>query len=136
MFRFTLVLLVGLATILLPNISYGQQSSGTASSDQTFLDFQVEQPVRIKTAVPPTYPEALRGARVEGQVIVQFVVDEKGQAQMSTFKVLKSNESQFSDAVKAAVSAMQFHPAQMNGKKVKQLVQQPFRFAAPSVASK
>jgi periplasmic protein TonB len=134
MFRFSLILLVGIATMLLPNIAYGQQSA--AASDQTYLDFQVETTVRIKTAVSPVYPESLRSARVEGQVIVQFVVDERGQAQMNTFKVLKSNDSRFSDAVKTAVSAMQFHPAQMNGTKVKQLVQQPFRFTAPSVASK
>lgn len=102
------------------------------STDQTYMGFQVDHEVRIRTAVAPSYPETLRSQHVEGEVLVQFVVDENGAADMSSFKVLRSTNSEFTDAVKKAVSAMTFYPADAQGKKVKQLVQQPFRFAAHS----
>ena len=71
----------------------------------------------------------MRGANIEGQVLVQFVVDERGMAQMSTFKVLKSTDNELTTSVQRAVSSMTFYPAETQGRKVKQLVQQPFRFA-------
>jgi protein TonB len=48
---------------------------------------------------------------------------------MSTFKVLKSNHDLFTNAVKQSLPAMKFSPAEVGGKKVKQLVQMPFQFS-------
>jgi periplasmic protein TonB len=105
------------------------QPASSADAEQTFFDFQVDQPVKVKFARPPVYPDRLRGANVEGQVLVQFVVDERGLAQMSTFKVLKSTDNELTTSVMRAVSATTFYPAETQGRKVRQLVQQPFRFA-------
>jgi protein TonB len=63
---------------------------------------------------------------------VQFIVDEQGQADMSSFKVLRSTHSAFTESVRRAVSETKFIPADAQGRKVRQLVQQPFRFAAQS----
>jgi len=41
-----------------------------------------------------------------------------------------SNDNAFSEAVKKAVSATTYRPAELQGKKVRQLVQQPYKFAA------
>ena len=93
-------------------------------------DFQVE-----KTAVPargssaPRYPDALRLGGVEGEVLVQFVVDTAGRAEVSSFKVLKSSNDQFTRAVENALPLMRFVPAEVGGRKVRQLVQQPFTFS-------
>jgi len=126
--------LILVAAAALPSAALAQQASQTvatsAGSDQTYLDFQVEQTVRVKTIASPEYPSQLRSARIEGQVLVQFVVDEKGRAQMNTFKVLRSSDNAFSESVKIAVSETAFHPAEIGGRKVKQLVQQPFKFAS------
>jgi periplasmic protein TonB len=124
-----LVLVLG--AFLSPSVARAQDARGGSAPDgeQTFFDFQVDQPVRVKTARPPVYPERLRGANIEGQVLVQFVVDERGMAQMSTFKVIKSTDNELTTSVERAVSSMTFFPAEMQGRKVKQLVQQPFRFA-------
>jgi len=128
LFSFVLI-----AAAALPSIAQAQQVAQTvatsAGSDQTYLDFQVEEVVRIKDAVAPQYPGQLRAAGVDGQVLVQFVVDERGRAQMGTFKVLKSSANAFSESVKRAISETTFHPAEIQGRKVKQLVQQPFKFA-------
>jgi protein TonB len=76
----------------------------------------------------PTYPDMLRSAKVEGEVVAQFVVDTTGRAEMNTFKVLKSSHDLFTSSVKSALPNMKFYPAQLAGRKVKQLVQMPFVF--------
>ena len=104
---------------------------GTAVVDpnQTYYEFQVEKPVsQIPGSGSPRYPDALRSSGVEGEVQAQFVVTEDGKADVSTFKVLKSTNDLFSSAVRSALPNMRFYPAEVGGKKVKQLVQQSFQF--------
>jgi len=48
---------------------------------------------------------------------------------MSTFKALKSDNDLFTTSVKNALQRMRFLPAEVGGRKVKQLVQQPFQFS-------
>jgi len=102
---------------------------GNGPADQTYFEFQVEKQV---SGVPGTtnlrYPDMLRSANVEGEVLVQFVVDTIGRADLSSFKVLKSSHDLFTNSVKNALSQMRFYPAEIGGRKVKQLVQQPFNF--------
>jgi protein TonB len=131
MFRTTCSLIV-LLTALNVSIAVAQSATDAtpASSGQTFLDFQVERAVRIKDPVPPAYPTHLRKAGVEGLVIAQFVVDERGAAMMSTFKVVESDDIAFTESVKRAVNVMKFEPAEVGGRKVRQLVQQLFKFKA------
>ncbi len=98
--------------------------------DQPYFDFQVEKPVVMAPgATGPAYPDMLRSAGIEGTVLAQFVVDTTGRADMITFKVLKSDNDLFSTAVKNALTRMKFLPAEVGGRKVKQLVQQPFQFS-------
>jgi TonB family protein len=99
-------------------------------SDKPFFDFQTEKPATVRAgAKGPLYPEALREAKVEGQVLAQFIVDANGQVDMRSFKVLKSDHPDFTQAVKDALAAMTFEPAQVKGRAVKQLLQQPFQFS-------
>jgi TonB family protein len=74
------------------------------------------------------YPASLRAAGVEGDVLVQFVVDAEGEAVPSTLKVIKSSHDLFTQAVSTALPKMRFVPTQLKGKSVRQLVQQPFAF--------
>jgi protein TonB len=103
---------------------------GTAPvTDQPYFEFQVEKQVAMIPGQGPTYPEQLRSANVEGEVLAQFVVDTTGRYESGTFKVLKSTNEQFTNAVKNALPRMKFYPAEVGGRKVKQLVQQPFTFS-------
>jgi protein TonB len=105
---------------------------GTApvNSDQPFFEFQVEkQDAMIPGQAGPSYPDMLKSANVEGEVLAQFVVDTTGRYESGTFKVLKSSNEQFTNAVKNALPRMKFYPAEVGGRKVKQLVQQPFTFS-------
>ncbi len=98
-------------------------------TDQPYFEFQVEKPVVPAPGNPqPRYPSILEQGKVAGEVLAQFVVDTSGRAEMSTFKVLKSSHDLFADAVKTALPKMRFIPAEVGGRKVKQLVQQPFGF--------
>ncbi|BAH39053.1 MAG TPA: TonB family protein [Gemmatimonas aurantiaca] len=98
--------------------------------DQPYFDFQVEKPVVMAPgAQGPSYPDMLRSAGIEGTVLAQFVVDTTGRAEMATFKALKSDNDLFTTSVKNALQRMRFLPAEVGGRKVKQLVQQPFQFS-------
>src|SRR5438094_396094 len=99
-------------------------------SDQPYFEFQVEKQVAAMPGNPaPRYPDMLRSANVEGEVLAQFVVDTRGRAEMNTFKVLKPSHDLFTNAVKSALANMKFYPAEVGGRKVKQLVQMPFVFS-------
>jgi protein TonB len=104
--------------------------TGPVNTDQPYFEFQVEKQV---AAVPCStclnYPDQLKSAGVEGEVLAQFVVDTTGRYESGTFKVLKSTNEQFTNAVKSALPRMKFYPAEVGGRKVKQLVQQPFTFS-------
>jgi protein TonB len=98
-------------------------------SDQPYFEFQVEKPVQqIPGTGTPRYPDALRSSGVEGEVQAQFVVNEDGKADVSTYKVLKATNDLFASAVRTALPQMRFYAAEVGGHKVKQLVQQSFQF--------
>jgi protein TonB len=70
----------------------------------------------------------LKAAGITGDVQAQYVVDETGRANVSTFKVLNDADPRLASAVKASLPTWQFEPATVGGRKVKQLVQQSFQF--------
>jgi TonB family protein len=101
-----------------------------AKTNETYFEFQVEQPATTSAGNrAPKYPAMLRSANVEGEVIAQFVVDQDGRPDMSTFKVLKSTHDLFTASVRQALDSMQFHAAEVGGRTVRQLVQMPFQFS-------
>ena len=99
------------------------------AQDQPYFEFQVEKPVvPAPGSAGPRYPEILKSSNVEGEVMAQFVVDTTGRVEMSTFKVLKSSHELFTQAVRQSLSSARYLPAEVGGRRVKQLVQQPFVF--------
>jgi len=108
-----------------------EQTSGPqpVNANQTYFEFQVEKQVSSKPGNPgPRYPDALRAAGVEGEVLVQLVIDQYGQPDMSTLKILKSNDDAFTEAVRNTLPTWQFTPAIVGDRAVKQLIQMPFQF--------
>jgi protein TonB len=103
---------------------------GTAIvTNQTYFEFQVEKPAQAASGNPsPRYPEVLKSSGVEGKVMAQFVVLETGRADMDQFKILSSDNELFSNAVRDVLPRMRFLPAEIGGRKVRQLVQLPFEF--------
>jgi len=110
-------------------IAKGVVGGTPVTADQTYFEFQVEKQVAPAPGNRgPSYPDMLRSANVEGEVLVQFVVDTTGRVENGSVKILKSSHDLFTNAVRNALNSMRFYPAEIGGRKVKQLVQQPFNF--------
>ena len=77
----------------------------------------------------PQYPATLKAQGIEGSVLVQFVVNADGSAEMSSFKVLRTDNPGFTNAARDAIAAGQFNPALVGGRAVRQLMTQPFAFS-------
>jgi len=77
----------------------------------------------------PRYPDELRKARIEGEVLAQFVVNPDGTVDMSTLKVLKASDPAFVGAVRSMLPSWRWEAAEVSGRKVRQLIQMPFQFS-------
>ena len=75
----------------------------------------VTKPERL-VSPPPIYPEIARQVRMQGQVILQTVIDERGFVQ--EIKVLKPLGFGLTEAAVDAVQSWQFTPATLRGKPV------------------
>ncbi len=103
------------------------QHSGAAEPgvDRAIVDREV---VPHPANPTPRYPAELRAAHIEGTVSARFVVDTTGRVVMETVTVDASTHPAFSDAVIDALRRSRFTPAEFRGRKVAQLVSQPFVF--------
>ncbi|HJP59331.1 MAG TPA: M56 family metallopeptidase [Gemmatimonadaceae bacterium] len=97
-------------------------------AQKSFFEFQVEKLATPITMQNVQYPPELKAAGVKGTVYAQFVVDETGHVDISTFTVLNDVDPRLSAAVRDVAASWRFEPASVGGRKVKQLVQQPFQF--------
>ena len=63
-----------------------------------------------------------------GEAVVEFVVDEQGRVGENDFGVVFATHPDFAHAVRKAVLAARFVPAERGGRPVRQLVRQRFEF--------
>jgi protein TonB len=88
-----------------------------------------KRPVALLAGAPvPGYPERLRNAGIEGSVVAQFTLDEHGLIEPDSVRFVRSDNVLFEESVRSVLQRMRFSPAQIGGRKVKQLVQMPFIF--------
>jgi periplasmic protein TonB len=108
----------------------GSGEAGETSDTAIYVISQVERPAtHAPNSAAPPYPDILRQAGVEGEVLVSFVVDTSGRVDPTTVKVIRTTHELFAAAVKNALPRMRFIPAEVGERKVRQLVQQPYSFA-------
>jgi protein TonB len=88
----------------------------------------VDKPPRLLRSEQPRFPEALRSRGQNGRIVVQFVVDTLGRAEMSEFKVVDATDAQLADPVRAVLPRFRFTPGEAAGHKVRTLVALPFDF--------
>lgn len=124
-----------MADVTAPTAISANKLSGLTPTQQqqggkVFFEFQVK---KAATEAPntqrPRYPDILKQAGVEGEVLVQFIVETDGMPMPGSLKILKSTHALFSQAIENAFPNMRFTPAEIDDRKVRQLVQQPFVFA-------
>jgi TonB family protein len=105
------------------------ESRQFASYDTVYTIAEVDSAVAVDPqSAAPAYPPALLKLGVEGSVMVRYVVDSTGHADMSTLQVVRASRIEFAVAVREALPNMRFLPAKMGDKAVPQLVEQPFHF--------
>ena len=119
------------ASIPMPNGMLDTVPPGVPDTVTTkpYFEFQVERPAAMRGAISLRYPPLLRSAQVEGRVLASFVVDVNGHVDLATFRELRSDHRSFTDAVRQALASAQYEAAEIGGRKVAQVVQQPFIFA-------
>lgn len=94
-----------------------------------YFDFQVERPALVREGNPaPRYPAHMMMEERNGDVLVQFVIDATGAADMQTLRVLRSNHESFTKAVRDVLPRYRFYPAEHQGCPVRMFVQMPFTF--------
>jgi TonB family protein len=95
---------------------------------QAYDASQVDSPVSMIGTVRPDYPAPLRSAGVEGQVVVQFVVNESGLVDRASVRIVSASNDVFAASVTSSLARMRFTPARIGSRSVAQLVQQMFVF--------
>jgi predicted amidohydrolase YtcJ len=114
------------ATIMGGTVVYAAPAKpGAASGPKNYLESEVDKPAMGRPGnPPPRYPPAV--SNLSGTVRIQVVVDTLGRADMSTFKVLRSTSAMFVEEVRNILPSWRFAPAELGGKKVRQVVELPF----------
>ncbi len=101
-------------------------SPGDRIVDERLVD---RAPRMIGDAQSPQYPSSLRQSGITGQVVVQFVVDTLGRAEMGDVQIVETSHVLFADAVRSALARYRFSAGEAAGHKVRTRVQLPFTFS-------
>jgi TonB family protein len=110
------------------------------SDDSVYSILNVEESaVRAEGSAAPIYPPELIAGGVEGSVLSSFVIDTTGRADTTTIDIAQSSHPLFTQSVRTAIPGMRFSPAMVQGRRVRQVVEQRFQFRitppAPAVAA-
>ena len=94
---------------------------------------EVEEPVRILEQrgydwLMPKYPAELRARGLEGDVLVEFVVDTAGKVVMPSIRYVRSTDVLFAESVRAHLRAATFRPAYLDAFPVPMKTRQSFTF--------
>ncbi len=89
---------------------------------------EVDRPPRVLRVFPPKYPLIAKEEKIEGKVMVRFVVDTDGSAQEPEV-VMAAPYGIFEESTLEVIELYQFEPAVMNGMPVNCIVQMPIVYA-------
>jgi TonB family protein len=102
---------------------------GSEGTDSVYTIIDVDTAAtRLAESAAPQYPAELLEKRLEGQAIVQFIVDTNGRADTASFRVMLASHTAFAQSVREALPEMRFTTARIGPTKVRQLVELPFNF--------
>lgn len=103
-----------------------------------FTSTQVDTPALPDSSdlIRPVYPDSLFENSVAGRVMVEFVVDARGDVLMDTFSIVTTTHPALGEAVRRAVKDQRYRPATRKGTAVQQVVQQPFDFLPDSTSQR
>ena len=82
----------------------------------------------VETPPPPRFPEVMRRAGIEGEVVLKFLVDTLGRVDMASIEVVRSTHQAFTAAVIEMLPKLRFIPSAHGERKVAAVAMMPFRF--------
>lgn len=107
----------------------GGSASGIVPTGGEVLSVDVVQEKPEMLSHPPlVYPELLKQAGIEGNVIVQAIVDTTGRIEPNSVVIKESPNPGFDQAAKNLVLKSLYRPARVYGRAVRVLIQQPINF--------
>ena len=96
---------------------------------QAFIEAVVdEKPERVSNP-PLDYPDLLRQAGIEGNVIIEVIIDTTGRAEPNSLRVVQSTNKAFEISARDAVLKSMYRPGRVRGQAVRVLVQVPISFS-------
>lgn len=111
-----------------PGTEAGLSEGGGVQPVYAF-DAQLDRPVeRHPTAGAPDYPADLLARRIEGYVVAEFTVLPDGRADSASLVIAQVSHPGFAEALRAAMPRLRFIPAEHQGRRVSQRVQQRYIF--------
>ena len=110
--------------------------AGELAGGTVYVAAELDQPVSFDpTSAAPAYPADLQNAGIEGSATMRFVVDTNGSADSTTIEQIAATHPGFVVAVREALPRMHFRPAELGQQRVRQLVEQQFKFQLAPVAA-
>ncbi|HET7250193.1 MAG TPA: energy transducer TonB [Gemmatimonadales bacterium] len=107
----------------------GGVATGIVPSSDAVLSVDVVQEKPERLAGPqPVYPPLLQQAQIEGQVMVEAIIDTLGHVEPTSLKVVQTANPGFNESAKQAVLHSLFRPARVYGKAVRVLIHIPMIF--------
>ncbi len=76
----------------------------------------------------PRYPSGMKSENIQGEVELEFVVDERGKVDLSSIQVMRMSARPFLQATLDALPRSEFHPMTIGGCPVREMVRMPFSF--------
>jgi protein TonB len=89
----------------------------------------VESPPMLLSHPPLRYPEVLRQAGIEGDVMVEAVLDTLGNVERGSLRITRGAHALFEAEARAVVAASRYRPGRMAERAVRVRIQVPVRFA-------
>jgi hypothetical protein len=101
---------------------------------QLYTADQVDHPARADSTrrVMPIYPHDLFRTATPGEVLVEFIVEADGTVDMESYNIVWATHPAFGESVRRAVRETAWIPGVKQGRSVRQVLQQPYKFVPDS----
>ena len=124
-----LISIVVVGLLISVNLTMANQPStsppkGEVNTSQDYMISEVDTPPRVISAFPPRYPDDAKINKIEGRVLLKFVVDTDGKA-WGAEVVEADPEDIFDQSALDGVVQYEFEPAIKDGMPVSCIVRMP-----------
>lgn len=107
-----------------------QPAQELISTAPAYRESQVTEAARRILWPAPHYPDSLKAAGTQGEVLLQFVVDTLGRVEPTSVLIVRSTHPAFNQAILVTAAGARFTAAIRNGIRVRQIAQQSFVFSS------